>query len=173
MWIIRIKGHNVKNCDKMRRMEIHTGEFLVMFSLQSEGFLQINIKEVMIPSERVAHVQVGNNLEHALLVLTRSGYTAIPVLDPHYRLHGLISTPIIMDSILGLERIEFEQLEQKRVEEVMNRDIPRIRIESTLHSSLSYLVDFPFLCVEDAKGYFEGILTRRAVLKQLEQNLNE
>ena len=36
----------------------------------------------MIPSERVAHVQIGNNLEHALLVLTKSGYTAIPVLRP-------------------------------------------------------------------------------------------
>ncbi|MBM4764343.1 cyclic-di-AMP-binding protein CbpB [Bacillus sp. B15-48] len=138
-----------------------------MFSLQSDGFLQINIKDVIVPSERVAHVQIGNSLEHALLVLTRSGYTAIPVLDPHYRLHGLISTPIIMDSILGLERIEFELLEKKRVEEVMNKDIPRIRIESTLQSSLSYLVDHPFVCVEDKNGFFEGILTRRAVLKQL------
>ncbi|WP_090747716.1 cyclic-di-AMP-binding protein CbpB [Mesobacillus persicus] len=139
-----------------------------MFSLRSGGLLKVYIKDLMIPSERVAHVQMGNSLEHALLVLTRSGYTAIPVLDPQYRLHGLISTPIIMDSIMGLERIEFETLEDKRVEEVMNKDIPRIRIESTLQASLKYLVDHPFLCVEDDKGYFEGILTRRAVLKRLE-----
>ena len=141
-----------------------------MFSLQSGGFLEINIKEFLIPSERVAHVQIGNSLEHALLVLTKSGYTAIPVLDPHYRLHGLISTPIIMDAILGLERIEFELLEKKRVEEAMNKEIPRIKIESTLKSSLSHLVDHPFLCVEDDKGFFEGILTRRAVLKRLEHS---
>jgi len=139
-----------------------------MFSLRSGGLLQVYIKDLMIPSERVAHVQIGNSLEHALLVLTRSGYTSIPVLDPQYRLHGLISTPIIMDSIMGLERIEFELLEHKRVEEVMNKDIPRIRIESTLQTSLKYLVDHPFLCLEDDKGYFEGILTRRAVLKRLE-----
>lgn len=81
-----------------------------MISLYSGEFLEVSIKDLMIPSERVAHVQVGNSLEHALLVLTKSGYTAIPVLDPHYRLMGLISTPIIMDSILGLERIEFEQI---------------------------------------------------------------
>ncbi|MBT2756191.1 cyclic-di-AMP-binding protein CbpB [Mesobacillus foraminis] len=140
-----------------------------MFSLHSEEFLQVCIKDMMIPSERVAHVQVGNSLEHALLVLTKSGYTSIPVLDPHYRLHGLISTPIIMDSILGLERIEFELLEQKKVEEAMNKDIPRIKIESTLQSSLGHLIDHPFLCVEDDKGYFEGILTRRAVLKRLDE----
>jgi len=139
-----------------------------MLSLRSGGLFQVYIKDLIIPSERVAHVQVGNSLEHALLVLTRSGYTAIPVLDPQYRLHGLISTPIIMDSILGLERIEFELLEQKKVEEVMNKKIPRVNIEETLQTTLSYLVDYPFLCVEDKNGYFEGILTRRAVLKQLD-----
>ena len=86
-----------------------------MISLHSGEFLENNIRDLMIPSERVAHVQIGNNLEHALLVLTKSGYTVIPVLDPHYILHGLISMPIIMDSILGLERIEFEKLEENKV----------------------------------------------------------
>lgn len=144
-----------------------------MISLHSGEFLEINIKELMIPSERVAHVQIGNSLEHALLVLTKSGYTAIPVLDPHYRLLGLISTPIIMDSILGLERIEFEQLEKKRVEEAMNKKIPRISIHSTLKSSLDLLVDHPFLCIEDESGIFEGILTRRTVLLQLSKQVKK
>lgn len=64
-----------------------------MIDLHSGEFLEINIKDLMIPSERVAHVQVKNSLEHALLVLTKSGYSAIPVLDPQYKLQGLISTP--------------------------------------------------------------------------------
>lgn len=144
-----------------------------MISLHSGEFLEINIKDLMIPSERVAHVQIGNSLEHALLVLTKSGYTAIPVLDPHYRLLGLISTPIIMDSILGLERIEFEQLEKKRVEEAMNKKIPRISNHSTLKSSLELLVDHPFLCIEDESGIFEGILTRRTVLLQLSKQVKK
>jgi predicted transcriptional regulator len=138
-------------------------EFSAMISLGNE-FLKMNIRELMIPSERVAHVQIGNSLEHALLVLTKSGYTAIPVLDPHYKLHGLISTPIIMESILGLERIEYEKLEQKRVEEVMNRNIPHLKIDADISFFVNLLVDHPFLCVEDDEGYFEGILTRRSVL---------
>ncbi|HAQ07657.1 MAG TPA: CBS domain-containing protein [Bacillus bacterium] len=144
-----------------------------MISLHSGEFLEITIKDLMIPSERVAHVQIGNSMEHALLVLTKSGYTAIPVLDPHYRLLGLISTPIIMDSILGLERIEFEQLEKKRVEEAMNRKIPRVSINSTLQSSLDLLIDHPFLCIEDESGIFEGILTRRTVLLQLSKQVRK
>lgn len=138
-----------------------------MVSLQSGEFLEINILDLMIPSERVAHVQVGNTLEHALLVLTKSGYTAIPVLDSQYKLKGLISTPVVLDSILGLERIEFENLEKNRVENVMNQSIPRITIDSPVLTSLELLVDHPFLCIENEDGYFEGILTRRAVLKLL------
>ncbi|MFJ7728880.1 cyclic-di-AMP-binding protein CbpB [Neobacillus sp. NPDC097160] len=138
-----------------------------MISLPSGEFLELTIKELMISSERVAHVQIGNNLEHALLVLTKSGYTAIPVLDPHYKLHGLISTPIIMDSILGLERIEFELLENKRVEEVMKSLIPRVVISESIIVCLDLLVNHPFLCVENEDGFFEGILPRSTVLNQL------
>lgn len=138
-----------------------------MISLHSGEFLELSIKDFMIPSERVAHVQIGNSLEHALLVLTKSGYTAIPVLDPHYKLHGLISTPIIMDSIIGLERIEFEKLEEKRVEEVMKTNISRVKITDSMITCLELLVNHPFLCVESEEGFFEGILPRSTVLDQL------
>ena len=138
-----------------------------MISLHSGEIIELSIKDFMIPSERVAHVQIGNNLEHALLVLTKSGYTAIPVLDPHYKLHGLISTPIIMDSILGLERIEFEKLENKRVEEIMKREVPRINISASLLTCLELLVNHPFICIESNEGFFEGILPRSKVLHEL------
>jgi predicted transcriptional regulator len=138
-----------------------------MIILHSGEFLDKNIQDLMIPSERVAHVQVGNTLEHALLVLTKSGYTAIPVLDLEYKLKGLISTPVVLDSILGLERIEFEKLEQNRVENVMNQSIPRIALTDSIQTGLGLLVDHPFICVENKEGYFEGILTRRAILKLL------
>ncbi|MFP5111101.1 cyclic-di-AMP-binding protein CbpB [Bacillaceae bacterium C204] len=144
-----------------------------MISLPNNEFLKLTIKELMIPSERVAHVQIGNNLEHALLVLTKSGYTAIPVLDPHYKLHGLISTPIIMDSILGLERIEFEQLEKKRVEEVMKSSVPRVKISASIKTCLELLVNEPFLCVETENGYFEGILPRSTLLNRLNKIINK
>ncbi|SPT92516.1 antirepressor, inhibition of AbrB [Bacillus subtilis] len=94
-----------------------------MISLQSDQLLEATVGQFMIEADKVAHVQVGNNLEHALLVLTKTGYTAIPVLDPSYRLHGLIGTNMIMNSIFGLERIEFEKLDQITVEEVMLTDI--------------------------------------------------
>lgn len=138
-----------------------------MMELKNEKLLQGKTGNFLIPSERVAHVQIGNNLEHALLVLTKTGYTAIPVLDTKYKLHGLISSPLILDAIMGLERIEFEKLETLKVEEVMKRDIPYLHLNDSLVDGLKLLINHPFVCTVDDNGYFEGILTRRVVLKQL------
>ncbi|MBD8068479.1 cyclic-di-AMP-binding protein CbpB [Bacillus sp. PS06] len=138
-----------------------------MVSLQRDEFSTHKIKDLLIPSDKVAHVQIGNNLEHALLVLTKTGYTAVPVLDPFYKLQGLISTTYILDSILGLERIEFDKLEAMKVEEKMNKEIPRLKLEDSLMEGLKLLVDHPFICIENEDHYFEGILTRRSILKLL------
>lgn len=143
-----------------------------MFSLYSKDFLEANIADFIIPSEKVAHVQKTNTLEHALLVLTKSGYSSIPVLDPQFRLQGLISSSLITDSILGLEHIEFDKLDQKKVEEVMEVDFPTISLQTQFKKALELLIDRPFLCVVDDEGFFEGIMTRRVILKQLNRNLH-
>ncbi|QWU07383.1 CBS domain-containing protein [Heyndrickxia coagulans] len=144
-----------------------------MISLQSQEFLEPKIMDFMIPSEKVAHVQVGNSLEHALLVLTKSGYAAVPVLDVSYRLHGLISSAMITDSILGLERIEFEKLGEIKVEQVMKADIPRLNVHDNFEKALRWLVDHNFLCVEDDEGFFAGIFTRRSLLKELNHHIHK
>ncbi len=142
-----------------------------MFGLQSENLFETTIKDMLIPADKVAHVQIGNSLEHALLVLTKTGYTAVPVLDPKYKLHGLISSTHILDSILGLERVEFERLEKMKVEEVMNREIPRLNFNDNVFKGLQLVIDHPFVCVENDELVFEGIFTRRAILKQLNKQL--
>lgn len=138
-----------------------------MIDLQTGLIFESKVGDFLINSERVAHVQIGNNLEHALLVLTKTGYTAIPVLDPQYKLHGLISSPYILDAIMGLERIEFEKLEKLRVEDVMKKEIPVLHEDDTLDKGMKLLIDHPFVCAVDDDNNFEGILTRRVILKQL------
>ena len=144
-----------------------------MFSLETDDLINASLKNLMIPADKVAHVQLGNNLEHALLVLTKTGYTAIPVLDSTFKLHGLIGMNLIMDNIFGLERIEFEKLENMKVEEVMNTDIPRLYIEDTLEKGLDLVVNHAFVCVQNNETVFEGIFTRRAILKQLKKCINQ
>ncbi|WP_461180898.1 cyclic-di-AMP-binding protein CbpB [Virgibacillus kimchii] len=142
-----------------------------MSTLQEEHLKTTLVGDLMISSEKVAHVQVNNPLEHALLVLVKSGYSAVPVLDASYRLVGIIGKTAILNQILGLERFESEKLSDMRVHEVMSEDIPQLTKEDTLMKGLNTLINHPFVCVQDKDGYFDGILTRRAILKQFKKDI--
>src|SRR5690625_2137826 len=124
----------------------------------------------MIPAEKVAHVQLNNPLEHALLVLIKSGYSAVPVLDTSFKLVGTIGKTSILNHILGLERIEVEKLSDIEVQEIMKKDIPCLTREDSFIDGLKEVINSPFVCVADEDGYFDGILTRRAILKQVKRN---
>src|SRR5690554_4976758 len=105
---------------------------------------KLTVEDLMIPSEKVAHVQLNNPLEHALLVLVRSGYFAVPVLDSSYKLAGLISKTEILDQILGIDRFEVEKLSELKVHEVMRDDLPSIQKTASFIDGLKSVIDAPF-----------------------------
>ena len=140
-----------------------------MISVNDRDFLHVPIADYIIPAEKVAHVTIGNNAEHALLVLTKTGYSAIPVLDAKNHLKGLLGIGMITDSILGMERIEYERLEDLRVDEIMQTDIPHIITTDKFQKGLDLLINHTFLCVTEEDGTFAGILTRRVMLKEFKK----
>jgi predicted transcriptional regulator len=140
-----------------------------MISVNNKDFLHMSIEGFIISSEKVAHVQVGNNAEHALLVLTKTGYSSIPVLDAKYRLKGLLSSRMITESILGLDHIEYERLHELKVDDIMQKDFPAINVNEKFQRALDLLINHAFICVTNDDGMFVGILTRRVVLKQLKR----
>lgn len=140
-----------------------------MVSINNKDFLAAPIADQIISSEKVAHVQLGNNAEHALLVLTKTGYSAIPVLDSQYRLKGLLGIGMITDSILGMERIEYERLEDIKVDEIMDTDLPTIGLGDRFQRAMDLLINHPFLCVTEEDGTFAGIITRRVIMKQFKK----
>lgn len=140
-----------------------------MISVNHKDFLFTPIADYIISSEKVAHVQVGNNAEHALLVLTKTGYSSIPVLDAKDRLQGLLSMRTVTDSILGLAHIEYERLPDLKVDEIMKTEITTIRSTERFQRGLDLLIDNPFICVVDEDGVFVGILTRRVMLKEFKK----
>ncbi|MCZ0703954.1 putative transcriptional regulator [Natronobacillus azotifigens] len=143
-----------------------------MEEIKELPLLEITAESLMISSEKVAHVQMNNPLEHALLILVKSGYSAVPVLDISYKFQGVIGKNLILDKILGLERFEMERLSEVRVNDVVNQEIPCLKKSDNFLSCLKSVIDYPFVCVVDQEGYFDGIVTRRAVLKQLNKYIH-
>lgn len=132
-----------------------------------------DIRSLMIPKDRVVHVQPGNPLEHALLVLMKTGYTSVPVLDSAFKLCGLISKTRILEQTLELEKIEWKNLSRKLVEETMETDFPFIKREDSFLRALKLLIHHNFICVSDDDGVFQGIIPRSAVLKYLNHTLHD
>ncbi|UOE95976.1 cyclic-di-AMP-binding protein CbpB [Alkalihalobacillus sp. LMS39] len=145
----------------------------MMQELKDSNIMDNEIQKLMISVDKVAHVQLGNPLDHALLVLIKSGYSAIPVLDSNYKLHGQISKSLILDSILGLERIEMDRLHERKVEDVMDTKIPWIPKEAKFSKALAMSINHPFICIVDQDNSFIGILTRRSILALINRYLQK
>ncbi|PKR78465.1 CBS domain-containing protein [Halalkalibacillus sediminis] len=137
-----------------------------MLSTKDFDLETTTVQEMMIDADKVAHVQLQNPLEHALLVLAKTGYNAVPVLDLNSRFCGIISKSNIIEAMFGVERIEVEQLNEKIVKDAMDQDIPTLHEEDTLEKALHVLIDYTFVCVIDQQQQMTGILTRRQMLKQ-------
>ena len=109
----------------------------IMIGKEIGEMLLENKENFLIPADRVAHVQMNNRLNHALLVLTKIGYSVIPVLDHDYKIKGLISMPMIVEAITGLEDIDFDKLGEILVSDVMTTDFAVIDdpydLEEVLH----------------------------------------
>lgn len=123
-----------------------------------------NRHHFMILADMVATVSEDNPLSHAFLVLTKVRYAKIPVLDHDSKFKGLISLPMITETMLGLDHMSFNSLDTMTVKDVMQTEVATIDDPYDLENVLHLLVDNPFIpVVQD--GYFTGIVTRREVMK--------
>ncbi|MEN3115397.1 cyclic-di-AMP-binding protein CbpB [Lacticaseibacillus paracasei] len=123
-----------------------------------------NRHHFMISADMVATVSEDNPLSHAFLVLTKVWYAKIPVLDHDSKFKGLISLPMITETMLGLDHMSFNSLDTMTVKDVMQTEVATIDDPYDLENVLHLLVDNPFIpVVQD--GYFTGIVTRREVMK--------
>lgn len=144
-----------------------------MRKITGEDVLRKNFMDLILPIEEVAHVQSVNPLEHALLVLMKAGYSAVPVLDKDTRLEGVISQTMILNSILGIERIEYEKLSDNTVGKVMDTQVPVLKTSDDLLTAIKMLINRIFICVEDDDGIVQGVLPRSTILKYLNHYLRD
>lgn len=132
-----------------------------------------NGNDFVISSENVANVNCKNNLYHALLVLSQVKYSTIPVLDNQSRIKGLISMPMIINAIMGIDAIRFEKMEKMKVEEVMKKEVPTISNITDTEDILRKLTNHNFLCVVDEDEVFLGIITRKEILGRVNHLVHE
>lgn len=129
-----------------------------------EKMLVNDLYSLVTPASEVAVVGTNNTLDHALLLMTSNKYSVVPVIDEKSRMRGLISMPTIMEAIMGLEDVHFDQLGEITVEEIMTLEYPAVQEDYELEDVLRTLVHNAFISVVDDKGVLVGIITRQEIL---------
>lgn len=132
-----------------------------------------NEETYLIPSSNVATLTDTNNLEHALLVLTNIGYSKIPVLNKEEELVGLVSLPSVVAEMFDTENFNPDRLADIKVSDVMETEIKCIQQPFNIEKILNYLVDGNFIPVVDDNNIFEGIITRKEIIKSVNQLAHE
>lgn len=127
----------------------------------------------LIPAENVANVMCGNPLNHAMLVLSQVKYSKIPVLDKDDHLAGLLSLSDVVEKMLELNAINIEKVDDYKVSDVMEVNVPVIEEDWDLEEVLHLLVDASFLPVVDENQIFKGIVTRKELLKAVNHTFHE
>ena len=88
-----------------------------------EKILLENQESFLVPAENVATVLYNHPLNHALLVLSKVGYSKIPVLDSEDHLVGLISLSNVVERMMDLTGFSMDNLEGLTAADVMEVNV--------------------------------------------------
>jgi CBS domain-containing protein len=136
--------------------------------MKNDGFLfSKEIAPLVIPKEKVVTVSPDWTLERALLVLTRRGYSSVPVINDEGEVEGLISKTNILDFMMSKGDFNFHKLPHHRVYEAMNKNHSGIMANSIFSFAFEVLIDRPYIPIIDLKNKFLGILTRRVLMQKV------
>ncbi|MFC6207399.1 cyclic-di-AMP-binding protein CbpB [Levilactobacillus tongjiangensis] len=124
-------------------------------------------KSYVISADIVANVTATNTLEHAFMVLSKVGYSRIPVLDADDHLQGMISLAVITDKLLHVPGAAVDQLSNYTVADVMLPVEHWVDDPTKLETILNYMINEPFIPLVDEHKVFQGIITRREILKRI------
>ena len=131
-----------------------------------------NQETFLIPAENVANVMYHHHYP-CLLVLSKVGYSKIPVLGKDDHFVGLVSLSDVVNKMIDLQTISMDPLEGLTVADVTETDVPTIDENWELEEVLHLLVDSPFLPVVTEERAFKGIITRKELLKAVNFMVHE
>ncbi|MCS1352202.1 CBS domain-containing protein [Mechercharimyces sp. CAU 1602] len=125
------------------------------------------IAPLVTSKEQAVTVRPEWSLDRALLVLTRRGYSSVPVISAAGTVEGIISKTHILDFMLTNHEIDFSMLKQHAVHEAMDINHGAILPNSIFSFAFEVLTDRSYIPVTDIHHQFIGVLTRKAVMQQV------
>jgi CBS domain-containing protein len=146
---------------------------LISSNTSKKDFMAREIRHLIISKDSIVTVHPDWTLERALLRLTRSGYSSVPVINSENQVEGLISKTLILDFMSENQNINYNDLPLFQVHQAMNKNYMGIWENTPLSFALELMIDRSYVPIIDQKNMFVGILTRQAVLSEILHYLSE
>ena len=128
----------------------------------------MNIAKIMIPRACTVFLNEKQTVRQGWEIMTRNGYTAIPVLDAEQRYIGTVSEGDVLRHVLNTGSLDKLEMENHRVRELVRRDFcPPISMDAEEGEVVRAALNQNFVPIVDSRNTLCGILTRRGVIAHL------
>ena len=137
-----------------------------MIAKEFEEFILQEEKTFLTPARNLAVLIDTHNVDHAILVLSQISYTRIPVVTDQRKFVGTISLTDILSYKMKHDYSD-EVFSSMDIVHMTKKDGEYLGKEYNLTEVLHKLVEESFLPVVSEDGVFEGIITRKSILKAI------
>lgn len=130
------------------------------------------ILKYLTPKSEVDYLKSSYTTKEAFDVFKKHGYQAIPIVDKEGRYVGTFSEGDFMWNLIEEHFEGRSDLQKKKVETyVLKRDYKAVSIDASKETLIECIINQNFVPVVDARNVFIGIITRKAIIRELfEQN---
>ena len=135
-----------------------------MIAKEFENFLLQQEDTFLTQAENLAVLIDTHNADHAILLLSQMTYSRVPVVTDQKKFVGTISLTDILSYQMQHE-IPDEEFMTTDIVHMAKKDALTVGPDFTLTEVLHKLVDESFLPVVDQDNTFQGIITRKSILK--------
>ena len=137
-----------------------------MIAKEFEEFILREEKNFLTPARNLAVLIDTHNVDHAILVLSQISYTRVPVVTDQMKYVGTISLTDILSYRMKHDYSD-EVFLSMDIVHMTKTDGERLGKDYTVTEVLHKLVEESFLPVVSEDGVFEGIITRKSILKAI------
>lgn len=132
----------------------------------------MNVLFFLTPKNNVEYLHDTFSVRQALEKMEHHRYSSIPVIDKDGRYVETLSTSDLLWFIKG-KNLNIEMCEKISIKEIQpHRSNTSIRIDKDVNDLIDLIVNQNFVPVEDDKGIFIGIITRKSVMDYLIKEIN-
>lgn len=137
-----------------------------MIAKEFEEFILREEITFLTPARNLAVLIDTHNVDHAILVLSQISYTRVPVVTDQMKYVGTISLTDILSYQMKHDYSD-EVFSSMDIVYMTKTDGERLGKDYTVTEVLHKLVEESFLPVVSEDGVFEGIITRKSILKAI------